>query len=69
MATGPRSPEAQAVQRLYKLARWKRIRNDQLQREPLCRMCEERGVVEPAEIVDHVEPTRGDEEKFWRGSC
>src|SRR5262245_26668352 len=34
---------------------------------PLCAFCAEWGIVMPAVIVDHVEPHRGDINKFWLG--
>jgi hypothetical protein len=51
-----RSPEAQAYRRLYNTARWRRIRADQLAREPLCRFCRKAGRVTPATVCDHVDP-------------
>ena len=44
-----------------------RIRRHQLLEHPLCRYCAERGIVTPATICDHVEPHRGDVNKFWLG--
>jgi hypothetical protein len=35
-------------------ARWQRLRESVLARQPLCRHCQERGIVEPATDVDHV---------------
>jgi 5-methylcytosine-specific restriction endonuclease McrA len=46
--------------RWYSTTRWARIRKHQLREHPLCKYCLERGIVEPATIVDHVEPHRGD---------
>jgi 5-methylcytosine-specific restriction protein A len=37
-----------------------RIRPAQMAREPLCRHCKERGLLVPAEQVDHIIPPRGD---------
>jgi 5-methylcytosine-specific restriction enzyme A len=51
----------------YSTARWARIRRHQLLEHPLCKYCAERGIVEPATICDHVEPHRGDVNKFWLG--
>jgi hypothetical protein len=39
----------------------------QLARQPLCRFCIDRGKVTPATVCDHVEPHKGDHDKFWRG--
>jgi 5-methylcytosine-specific restriction protein A len=51
----------------YRHRRWKRMRLQQLQAEPLCMMCKPRGKITPATIVDHVERHFGDVEKFWNG--
>ena len=53
--------------RLYKTARWLRLRDAQLAREPLCRFHAERGETVPADTVDHVIPHRGDEALFFAG--
>jgi 5-methylcytosine-specific restriction protein A len=39
----------------------------QLKQFPLCQFCLQEGNIEPATIVDHVEPHHGDEIKFWYG--
>ncbi|MEL6284357.1 MAG: HNH endonuclease [Pseudomonadota bacterium] len=49
----------------YKLARWARLRARQLQRQPLCEMCLERGVTKLAEVVDHIKEHKGDPRLFW----
>lgn len=57
-----------AHDRWYKTARWQRIRRLQLAREPLCAMClKEGGRPTVARVCDHVEPHRGDPDKFWNG--
>jgi hypothetical protein len=48
----------------YQLASWKKRRKHQLMVEPLCRMCAKEGKTVPATIVDHIEPHRGDYNKF-----
>lgn len=53
--------------RLYKTARWKQLRRQQLNSNPLCRMCLHDGYTKAAEVVDHVEPHKGDEAKFFGG--
>ena len=50
----------------YNTARWQRLRLEQLRRQPLCEMCLPAGCV-PATVCDHIEPHRGDREKFWSG--
>jgi 5-methylcytosine-specific restriction enzyme A len=53
--------------RWYSSDRWARIRRHQLLEHPLCKYCAERGIVTPATICDHVEPHRGDINRFWCG--
>lgn len=53
--------------RLYGTQRWKKTRAEQLAREPLCCICIAEGDVTPATVCDHLDPHRGDEEKFWSG--
>lgn len=45
--------------------RWQKARQTHLFRSPLCVGCEAVGRIEPATVVDHVEPHRGDSNKFW----
>ena len=52
---------------LYTTPRWRKLRKAQLMKQPMCEMCDAVGRVEIATIVDHVEPHRGDMDKFWRG--
>jgi 5-methylcytosine-specific restriction enzyme A len=47
--------------------RWKKIRLQQLQKEPLCAMCRQQGKLTPATIADHIEPHKFDAEKFYLG--
>lgn len=51
----------------YAHRRWRELRKQQLQREPLCQYCKARGLLVQAQVVDHVQPHRGDEHKFWFG--
>ena len=51
-------------QRGYNRA-WRKYREGFLRRNPLCVHCQERGVVTPANEVDHIVPHRGDSQKFW----
>jgi 5-methylcytosine-specific restriction protein A len=45
--------------------RWRRARAAFLAQHPLCAVCEGRGLVIAATVVDHVVPHRGDERLFW----
>lgn len=50
----------------YNTARWKRLRDRQLQKEPLCRYCMAyNGRPVPATVADHITPHRGEYEAFW----
>ena len=54
--------------------RWRRARAAFLARHPLCSLCEARGRLEAATVVDHVLPHRGDpvlfwSEENWQGLC
>ena len=44
---------------------WRQARRIFLQKHPVCVFCLARGIVEPAEIVDHIKPHKGDESLFW----
>lgn len=65
--TDQRSADAAAYRRLYKTARWRRIRDKQLNSQPLCEWCIEREIVEPATEVHHSIPHKGSEAIFWSG--
>ncbi len=45
--------------------RWSKARDTFLARNPVCIGCIAIGRVEAATVVDHVEPHRGDVDKFW----
>jgi 5-methylcytosine-specific restriction protein A len=46
-------------------SKWQKARAAYLAQHPLCVFCERDGVLTPATVVDHVEPHRDDDEKFW----
>ena len=46
-------------------ARWRSARLSYLSRHPLCASCEKDGLIEPATVVDHVKPHKGDVRLFW----
>lgn len=46
-------------------SRWQKAREGYLRCHPLCVMCESLGRVSPASVVDHIDPHRGDQQKFW----
>lgn len=45
--------------------KWQQARAGYLRNHPLCTDHLKRGYYVPAEVVDHVEPHRGDMVKFW----
>lgn len=52
----------------YMDKRWRARRAHQLKIEPLCRYCSAEGRTTAATVVDHVEPHRGDVNKFLLGA-
>lgn len=50
---------------LYNTTRWQALRDQQLQRHPLCAMCAEQGRVVAAAVVDHVRPHKKDLNLFF----
>lgn len=53
------------MKRLYDSVRWRKARAQYLVVNPLCVMCEARGRVTPATVVDHKIPHKGDYDLFW----
>lgn len=52
--------------RLYDTAHWKRIRQQRLTAEPLCRLCKDRFKrVTVATVCDHIIPHKGNEQLFY----
>lgn len=51
----------------YQLERWRRRARLQKRLQPLCCMCAANGLAVPATIADHIEPHRGDWNKFMLG--
>lgn len=45
--------------------RWKKARATYLRSHPLCVTCKAAGLLEPATVVDHKIPHKGDQELFW----
>lgn len=46
-------------------SRWRKARATYLKRHPLCRQCEDEGLITAATVVDHIVPHRGDQGLFW----
>lgn len=49
---------------MYKNSRWTNLRLSFLKKNPLCADCQSRGVITPANEVDHITPHRGDMNLF-----
>ena len=45
--------------------KWSQYRRRFLRLYPLCRQCEEQGLVTRATVVDHIKPHKGDYHLFW----
>lgn len=52
---------------LYKTARWRKMRAQQLARKPFCQCPHHKGTDKSARatVVDHTKPHRGDPRLFW----
>jgi len=46
--------------------KWQMARENFLQRHPLCVLCHAKGRLDPATVVDHIIPHKGDMTLFWR---
>lgn len=53
---------------IYSSPIWVRSSQAFRRRHPLCAICLKKGEYTPSEEVDHIEPHRGDLEKFWSTS-
>lgn len=69
-----RTEESKKWRKLYGTAQWIKGRAWFLRNNPLCVFCEEEGRAEPATVVDHIKPHKGDKTLFydvsnWQGLC
>ena len=46
-------------------SRWRKVREGYLLYHPLCVECSKVNIIEPATVVDHIVPHRGDKRLFW----
>ena len=53
-----------ATERGYN-SRWQKERATFLRLNPLCVVCEREGRIEPATVVDHITPHKGNMDLFW----
>lgn len=44
---------------------WSKARAEFLRAHPLCVYCERQGRTTAATVVDHIQPHRGNQQKFW----
>ncbi len=64
---GWRSRSKDAGRQWYNTTRWRALRAQQLQAEPICAECWKNKVVTPATVADHAVPHAGNEDSFWNG--
>jgi 5-methylcytosine-specific restriction enzyme A len=62
-----RRQTSQPWQAWYKTARWRKLRARQLRAEPMCCMCQQRGIDRAATVCNHVVRHQGDYDLFWSG--
>lgn len=58
----PRKPEG--LENFYSSPLWRKTRARILAKEPLCRMCYEKGLTQAATVVDHILPINKGGEKY-----
>jgi len=46
-------------------SQWRVAREQFLRHNPLCVLCISQGKIQPATVVDHIIPHRGDQKLFW----
>ena len=63
-ATRPPDNRLSAAKRGYG-ARWQKYRGFYLASHPLCVQCEKENRTEPATVVDHITPHKGNMVSFW----
>lgn len=45
--------------------KWQKARASFLNKYPLCKHCEAKGITEAATVVDHIIPHKGNQQLFW----
>jgi 5-methylcytosine-specific restriction protein A len=61
-------PKAQSRwHHLYCTTMWRKRAKHQLRSQPRCEMCLKDGRINAATIADHIEPHKGDQQKFFFG--
>lgn len=46
-------------------SQWRQAREYFLSQNPLCVMCQQKGRITPANVVDHIQPHKGNQDLFW----
>lgn len=57
--------ETSTSHKLYKTARWRKLRKAQLARRPYCECPHHKGQKVLATVVDHIKAHKGDQRLFW----
>lgn len=53
---------------MYNRSKWRKASREFRKENPLCAMCQGKGIVKASEIVDHIREHKGDEGLFWERS-
>ena len=53
------------VRKWTKTKAWQQLVLDVLEEQPFCIYCEASGGIEPAAVIDHIRPHRGNDKLFW----
>jgi 5-methylcytosine-specific restriction endonuclease McrA len=64
---GMETPRAKTADRGYG-SKWQTARRQYLADNPLCVECHAQGRIKAAQVVDHIQPHKGDQKLFWRRS-
>ena len=56
---------ADSSKNLYNSQRWRNLRKNFLDLNPLCVYCKQAGKIKPADVVDHIVPHKGNLKLFW----
>jgi hypothetical protein len=62
-----RKKSNQMRQRIHNHRRWNKMAKHQLKLYPLCKLCLDKNLLVAARVADHIEPHKGNQNKFWFG--
>jgi len=57
------SRSSEEMKYFYNSKSWRSLRNYKIQINPLCEMCESKGLIEPGKEIDHIEPLKDNPNK------